>query len=197
MYRHTLGALCVVSLAGAGLAEAEGISASLSDLVRQSDRVVVGRVESMQTVIEVHVASVKDGQPITGRFVFTYVDLVPTEHLVGAPSDTLTVRLLGGVHPGGTKFTTYPDAPAVSSTERVLLFLKGVPERGPDNEMVHQIAFHRAGKFRVEGDGANARLVRPLPNSGLEIDPQEGIGEGPIDLDRMRALIRDELVRGG
>ena len=57
---------------------------------------------------------------------------------------------------------------------------------------MHQIAYHRAGKFRVEGEGAEARLVRPLPNSSLKIDPSEGIDESPILLMRMKVLIRAE-----
>ena len=72
------------------------------------------------------------------------------------------------------------------------MFLAETPERGPNEELVHQIAYHRAGKFRVEGEGAAARLVRDLPNSELAIDASEGIGEAPIPLEKMKALIRTE-----
>ncbi len=197
MYRHTIWALSLLLIVGAKGVEAEGISASLSDLVRQSDKVVIGKVERIQSAIENHTVAVRDGQPITGRFVFTYVEIGPTEYLVGTPTEKVTVRLLGGVHPGGAKFTTYADAPSLSNAEKVLLFLEKVPERGPNNETVHQVAFHRAGKFRVEGEGADARVVRPLPNRGLKIDSREGIGDGPINLNQMKGLIQNERARNG
>jgi hypothetical protein len=197
MFRTILGALPLVLIAGATTAEAHGLHASLSDLVRQSDRIVVAKVEGIQSAFEEHTVAVRDGQPITGKFVFTYVEIRPTEHIVGAPTETITVRLLGGVHPGGSAITTYLDAPSLSSAEAVLLFLEQVPERGPDNQTVHQIAFHRAGKFRVEGEGTDASVVRSLPNAELKIDPREEIGAGPIDLSRMRTLIQSERAARG
>ena len=165
-------------------------SATLEALLELADRVTVGEVGAMQRVIEDQVVQTKDGEQITGKFIFTYVDLTPSEHLVGGEVSAVKVRLLGGVHPDGTKITTYAQAPSMSSEEKVLLFLEEAPERGPNAELVHQIAFHRAGKFRIEGEGADARLVRDLPNSLLDIDPSEGIGEDPIPLDRMKELIQ-------
>ena len=165
-------------------------AATLASLTQRADRITVGHVGTMRRVLEDHVVHAQQGQPINGTFVFTYVELTPTEHLVGDAVSTVTVRVLGGLHPDGTKFTTYADAPSLSSEERVLVFLEATPERGPDAELVHQIAYHRAGKFRVEGEGTSARLVRDLPNSALAIDASEGVGEGPIPLEKMRALIR-------
>ena len=161
-------------------------SATLEALLESADRVTVGEVGAMQRVIEDQVVQTKDGEPITGKFIFTYVNLTPSEHIVGGEVSTLTVRLLGGVHPDGSKITTYAQAPSLSSEEQVLLFLKEAPERGPNEALVHQIAFHRAGKFRIEGEGNDARLVRPLPNSSLG----EGIGEAPITLGQMKELIQ-------
>lgn len=165
-------------------------AATLEALLERADLVTVGAVGAMQRVIEDQVVQTRDGEPITGKFIFTYVDLTPSEHLVGGEVGTVTVRLLGGLHPDGTKITTYAQAPSLSSKEQVLLFLAEAPERGPNAELVHQIAYHRAGKFRIEGEGADARLVRPLPNSLLGLDPSEGIGEEPILLDRMKELIQ-------
>jgi len=82
----------------------------------------------MRRAIENHVVHTKDGQPIMGRFIFTYVDLTPSEHIVGNAVSTVTVRLLGGVHPDGTKLTTYAQAPSLSSAEQVLLFLEETPD---------------------------------------------------------------------
>lgn len=165
----------------------DGDAATLEALLELSDRVTVGEVGTMHRVIEDQVVQTKDGEQVTGKFIFTYVDLAPSEHIVGEAVSTVTVRLLGGLHPDGTKVTTYAQAPSMSSEEKVLLFLEEVSERGPSNELVHQIAFHRAGKFRIEGKGDDARLVRPLPNSSLGI---EGIGEDPISLDQMKELIQ-------
>ena len=167
-------------------------AATLESLTEHADRITLGQVGTMRRVLENHVVHTQQGQPITGTFVFTYVDLTPTEHIVGDSVGTVTVRVLGGLHPDGSKFTTYADAPSLASEEQVLVFLEETPERGPNEELVHQIAYHRAGKFRVEGEGAAARLVRDLPNSALEIDASEGIGENPIPLEKMKALIRAE-----
>ena len=168
----------------------DGDSATLEALVERADRITVGEVGAMQRVIEDHVVHTEDGEPITGKFIFTYVDLAPSEHIVGEAVSTVTVRLLGGLHPDGTKVTTYAQAPSLASEEKVLLFLEEAPERGPNEALVHQIAFHRAGKFRVGGEGEDAPLVRDLPNSELGIDPTEGIGEDPIPLNRMKELIQ-------
>ena len=191
MHHRIIGAM-VLALVGTKEIGAEGISATLSELVDGADRITVGDVSAMRRVIENQVVHTRNGEEITGKFVFTYVDVTPTEHIVGGQMSTVTVRLLGGVHPDGTKVTTYLQAPSLSSEEKVLLFLKQAPERGPNQEVVHQIAYHRAGKFRVEGEGAEARLVRPLPNSSLKIDPSQGIGESPILLSRMKQLIQAE-----
>ena len=75
MFRTILGALPLVLIAGATTAEAHGLHASLSDLVRQSDRIVVAKVEGIQSAFEEHTVAVRDGQPITGKFVFTYVEI--------------------------------------------------------------------------------------------------------------------------
>lgn len=194
MYYRIIGAVAL-SLIGVRGISAEESSARLSELVNQADRIIVGEVNAMRRVLEEQVVQTKDGEQIMGKFVFTYVDLTPSEHIVGGKVGTVTVRLLGGLHPDGTKVTTYAQAPSLSSEEKVLLFLKEIPERGPNQELVHQIAYHHAGKFRVEGEGAAARLVRPLPNSSLKIDPSEGIDESPILLTRMRELIQAERTR--
>ena len=191
MHHRTIGAL-TLALVGVQGISAEDSSATLSQLVDGADRIAVGDVGTMRRVIEDQVVHTKDGQEITGKFIFTYVNVTPTEHIVGGQVSTVTVRLLGGLHPDGTKVTTYLQAPSLSSEEKVLLFLKEAPERGPNREVVHQIAYHRAGKFRVEGEGATARLVRPLPNSSLKIDPSQGIDESPILLSRMKQLIQAE-----
>lgn len=182
----------ILALVGVKGISAEDSSATLSELVSGADRIAVGDVGTMRRVIEEQVVHTKDGEEITGKFIFTYVDVTPTEHIVGAQVSTVTVRLLGGLHPDGTKVTTYLQAPSLSSEEKVMLFLKQAPERGPNREIVHQIAYHRAGKFGVEGEGAAARLVRPLPNSSLKIDPAQGIDESPILLSRMKQLIQAE-----
>ncbi|MCY3734995.1 MAG: hypothetical protein OXG13_01260 [Gemmatimonadaceae bacterium] len=191
MHHRTIGAMILALVAAKGIS-AEDSSATLSELVDGADRIAVGDVGTMRRVIEDQVVHTKDGEEITGKFIFTYVNVTPTEHIVGGQVSTVTVRLLGGLHPDGTKVTTYLQAPSLSSEEKVLLFLKEAPERGPNQEVVHQIAHHHAGKFRVEGEGATARLVRPLPNSSLKIDPSQGIDESPILLSRMKQLIQAE-----
>ena len=191
MHHRIIGAMILALVAARGIG-AEDRSATLGELVDGADRIAVGDVGAMRRVIEEQVVHTKDGEEITGTFIFTYVDVTPTEHIVGGQVGTVTVRLLGGLHPDGTKVTTYLQAPSLSSEEKVLLFLKQTPERGPNREVVHQIAYHRAGKFRVEGEGAASRLVRPLPNSSLKIDPSQGIDESPILLSRMRELIQAE-----
>ena len=191
MYYRLIGAVVLSLIIARGISAEEG-SATLSELMARADRIIVGEVGAMRRVLEEQVVQTKDGEPIMGKFVFTYVDLMPAEHLVGSTVGTVTVRLLGGLHPDGTKVTTYAQAPSLSSEEKVLLFLQEAPERGPNQELVHKIAYHRAGKFRVEGEGAAAHLVRPLPNISLKIAPSEGIDESPILLTRMRALIQAE-----
>ena len=191
MHHRIIGAM-ILALVGVKGIGAEDSSATLGELVDGADRIAVGDVGAMRRVIEEQVVHTRNGEEITGKFIFTYVDMTPTEHIVGDQVSTVTVRLLGGVHPDGAKVTTYLQASSLSSEEKVLLFLKRTPEPGPNQEVVHQIAHHRAGKFRVEGEGAGARLVRPLPNSSLKIDPSQGIGDSPILLSRMKELIQAE-----
>ena len=47
---------------------------------------------------------------------------------------------MGGLHPDGTKVTTYLQAPSLSSEEKVMLFLKQTPERGRLVLPVHHMA---------------------------------------------------------
>ena len=106
---------------GQGLVGEVGVdsdSATLEALLELADRVTVGEVGAMHRVIEDQVVQTKDGEQITGKFIFTYVDLTPSEHIVGDAVGTVMVRLLGGLHPDGTKFTTYADAPSISSEEK-------------------------------------------------------------------------------
>ena len=191
---HRITAAVILGLLGGRPISAEEVSPTLSMLVEQADRITVAEVDAMRRAIEEKAVHTKNGQQIMGKFVFTYVDLEPSEHVTGSAVSTVTVRLLGGIHPDGTKFTTYPGAPALSSEERVLLFLKEIPDAGSNQQPLYRIAYDRGGKFRVEGEGQAARLVRPLPNHSLAIDPGEGIGEDPIPLARMKQLIQAELA---
>ena len=139
MHHRTIGAMILALVAAKGIS-AEDSSATLSELVDAADRIAVGDVGTMRRVIEEQVVHTRDGEEITGKFIFTYVDVTPTEHIVGGQVSTVTVRLLGGLHPDGTKVTTYLQAPSLSSEEKVLLFLKQAPERGPNQEVVHSSA---------------------------------------------------------
>ena len=141
-----------------------------------------------------HVATL-EGQQLEGKFVFTYVEVDPQEQLFGAQAEKLTVRVLGGIHPSGRRFTTYVDAPALATDERALLFLEMVPERGPNGEDLHQIVRHRAGKFHVADTERGAVVSRDIPNSSLAIDATEGISAAPIPLDQIRRLIGTELSK--
>jgi hypothetical protein len=174
---------------------AEGHSATLAELVRDADCVAIGKVGIAQSTVEDQPVSTLNGQVLSGRFVFTYTEVQPVEHLVGESSGALTVRVLGGLHPGGRRFTTYIDAPALPSGSTVLAFLQRVPERGPQGQTVYQVCRHQAGLFMVAGEGPQAAVSRPLPNSELGLDPIEGIGEGPVPLDTMKRLISAEATR--
>ena len=93
MYYRIIGTV-VLSLIGARGISAEESSATLSELVTQADRITVGDVGTMRRVIEDQIVQTKDGEQITGKFIFTYVDLTPSEHIVGSDVSIVTVRLL-------------------------------------------------------------------------------------------------------
>ena len=103
MYRQLVCAGVFLAL-GAKEVTAEGISGTLSELVNRADRVVIGEVGKIESVIETQTVTIRNGQPILGKFLFTYVDLAVTEHLIGDHSEKVKVRLVGGIHPDGAKY---------------------------------------------------------------------------------------------
>ena len=115
MYYRTIGAVVVLLMAaemslaqddadffgestGQGPVGQVGVkddTATLESLTEHADRITLGQVGTMRRVLEDHVVHTQQGQSITGTFVFTYVDLTPTEHIVGDSVGTVTVRVLG------------------------------------------------------------------------------------------------------
>ena len=90
MHHRTMGAMILALVAAKGIS-AEDSSATLSELVDGADRITVGDVSAMRRVIENQVVHTRNGEEITGKFIFTYVDLTPTEHIVGGQV-TLTLH---------------------------------------------------------------------------------------------------------
>ena len=83
MHHRPIVAL-ILALVGVKGISAEESSATLSELVDGADRIAVGDVGTMRRVIEEQVVHTKDGEEITGKFIFTYVDVTPTEHRRGS-----------------------------------------------------------------------------------------------------------------
>lgn len=191
MQRLTVTALMITALS----AFAAEQSATLADLTAEADQIVIGRLGMMRRAMESQPVATLDGQQLEGKFVFTYVEVALQEQLLGAQAEELTVRVLGGIHPSARSFTTYVDAPGLATDERALLFLKKVPGRGPNGEDLHQIVRHRAGKFHVTDTELGPVVSRDIPNSGLAIDPAEGVSEAPISLAQIKRLIGTELSK--
>ena len=191
MHHRIIGAM-VLALVGTKEIGAEGISATLSELVDGADRITVGDVSAMRRVIENQVVHTRNGEEITGKFVFTYVDVTPTEHIVGGQMSTVTVRLLGGVHPDGTKVTTYLQAPSLSSEEKVLLFLKQAPEArsqpggGASNRLppCRQVPRRRRGRRGAPGAPPAQQLAEDRSEPGHRREPDPAVEDEAVDPSR-------------
>ena len=96
---HRVTAVVILGLLGGRPISAEEVSPTLSMLVEQADRITVAEVDTMRRAIEQKAVHTKNGQQIMGKFVFTYVDLEPSEPVTGSAVSTVTVRLLGGHSP--------------------------------------------------------------------------------------------------
>lgn len=122
---------------------------TLHHLVRSSDRIVRGRVRWLETVVETVPANQRGDQ---AELVFTYLSLLPTEHLEGEPTPEIVVRVLGGNL--GDSAVIYQDMPRFAADEEVLLFLRTAMRPRPSTGGVaHYLPYHRYGKFSVRQDG--------------------------------------------
>lgn len=176
----------VCSLPVPGVADME--APDLSRLVEQSTRVVRGRVQLAETALET-VPLNPHGD--VAKIVFTYVELEPTEHLVGEPVSRLTFRLIGGRL--GASAVVYDEAPAVQSGEDVLLFLR--PSRVPRSstgEPVYFVPHARYGKFGVTTVDGVLTASRSVSNRSL--GPIDGVDaeSQSVPLQDLRTLVAQE-----
>ena len=163
-------------------------------MVEQSDRILVGRLGSFQSVKE-RIAINDQGD--FGNFVYTYVDVTPTEHIKDdlPAGQKVRLKLLGGRI--GKYGYFVPGSPSLYSSEKVMLFLH---RRGssPDDAPLYGIEGAKYGVFHISEGGEEevASRQQGISNDSLGIGPSEGIGEDPIPLAKLKGLIAKEVHKG-
>lgn len=160
---------------------------SLKALVQSSDRIVADVIRIGETVEET-VNLNPEGDP--ARIVCTYLEIEPTEHLKGTPTEKLTVRLLGGFINGYAIIDA--DAPPIVDGEQAMLFLakSEMPKKGSSDE-VYRLPYAIYGKFRIEEKDSQRVVKLPLPAQTLGITDGSGTAN-VLEYARLRELVEHE-----
>ena len=153
------------------------LALSLEELVSQSDVIAIGNcLETRSVWID--------------RSLVTLATVAVSESLKGAPGETLTLVLPGGVDANRRIpiAMTYPGAPSVTPGENVFLFLTSDTEVGGYN-----VAGFAQGKFSIVDDEDGEPMVsRDLTKMSLQ--GGNGVRRGGSNLTPLKSL--KEQVRG-
>lgn len=153
------------------------LALSLEDMVNQSDVIAIGNCLDIRSVW-------------MDRSLVTLATVAVSENLKGAPSETLTVVLPGGVD-ANRKIPvamTYPGAPRLTPGENVFLFLNSDGEVGG-----YTIAGFAQGKFSIVNDEDGEPMVtRDLTQMALQ--GNNGVRRGGSNVTPLKSL--KEQVKG-
>ena len=154
------------------------LALSLEEMVSQSDVIAIGNcVETRSVWID--------------RSLVTLATVAVSESLKGAPGETLTVVLPGGVDANRRipVAMTYPGAPSLTPGENVFLFLTSDSEVGNG----YNVAGFAQGKFSIVTDEDGEPMVsRDLTKMSLQ--GEKGVRRGGSNLTPLKSL--KEQVRG-
>lgn len=152
MLRLAPAAVLLVALSAPALARATVmLEASIDDLARESDTVVLGKVRSTEGRLS--------GD---GKRIFTYVTVEVAEAWKGEPGKTVEVRVPGGVH--GEFGQIVQGAPRFTGGEEVVIFLRRVSA----GSQLFQVSGLAQGKLRVEREPDREPVAMP-DLRGLEL----------------------------
>ena len=155
------------------------LALSLEDMVNQSDVIAIGNCLDIRSVW-------------IDRNLVTLATVSVSENLKGAPGESLTVVLPGGVD-ANRKFPvamTYPGAPRLMPGENVFLFLTSDTEVGSGGYTVTGFA---QGKFSIVNDEDGEPMVsRDLRQMSLQGD--NGVRRGGSNVTSLKNM--KEQVRG-
>ena len=130
------------------------VALSVGDMVSQADVIAIGRATETRSMW-------------VDRSLVTLVTVAVNESLKGAPGETLTVVVPGGVD-ANRKIPiamTYPGAPRLTPGEDVFLFLNVDSEVGGG----YNVTGYSQGKFSiVEGDDGQPAVARDLTKVSLK-----------------------------
>ena len=147
------------------------LALSLEDMVNQSDVIAIGNVLETRSVW-------------IDRNLVTLATVAVSESLKGAPGETLTVVLPGGVD-ANRKIPiamTYPGAPKLTPGENAFLFLHSDSEVGGYN-----IAGFAQGKFSIVNDEDGEPMVsRDLTQMSLQ--GNNGVRRGQSNMTPLKSL---------
>jgi hypothetical protein len=148
------------------------LALSLGDMADQADVIAIGNVVDSRSMW-------------VDRSLVTLVNVTVGESLKGAPGETLTVVVPGGVD-ANRKIPiamTYPGAPRLSPGENVFLFLNADSEVGGG----YNITGFSQGKFSiVEGDDGEPMVSRDLTQVSLK--DNNGVRRGSANLTPLSSL---------
>lgn len=153
------------------------VALSLEDMVNQSDVIAIGNVLDTKSVW-------------MDRSLVTLATVSVSESLKGAPGETLTVVLPGGVDANRKVpvAMTYPGAPRLTPGENAFLFLSSDSEVGGYN-----IAGFAQGKFSIVDDEDGEPMVsRDLRQMSLQ--GNNGVRRGQSNMTSLKSL--KEQVKG-
>jgi hypothetical protein len=148
------------------------LALSIEDMVNQADVIAIGNCLDTRSVW-------------VDRSLVTLVTVAVSESLKGAPGETLTVVLPGGVD-ANRKIPiamTYPGAPRLTPGEDVFLFLNTDSDVGGG----YNVTGFSQGKFSiVEGDDGEPMVSRDLTKVSLQ--GNNGVRRGSADMTPLASL---------
>lgn len=147
------------------------LALSLEDMVNQSDVIAIGNVLETRSVW-------------IDRNLVTLATVAVSESLKGAPGETLTVVLPGGVDANRKVpiAMTYPGAPKLTPGENAFLFLHSDSEVGGYN-----IAGFAQGKFSIVNDEDGEPMVsRDLTQVSLQ--GNNGVRRGQSNMTPLKSM---------
>ena len=148
------------------------VALSVGDMVSQADVIAIGRALETRSMW-------------VDRSLVTLVTVAVSESLKGAPGETLTVVVPGGID-ANRKIPismTYPGAPRLTPGEDVFLFLNADSEVGGG----YNVTGYSQGKFSiVEGDDGEPMVGRDLTKVSLK--DNNGVRRGQANLTPLASL---------